>query len=118
MRLESLLIHRISRAVNASPTIIKIFSSSRQPEWFLIYLRVWSDSYTNVVSLMMSSTETAYFILCQYILWRQSGKKQDGLYQGALISTCKYSCKCNISRIVVVKTPKSDITLISGIFVK
>ena len=86
-------------------TIVKIFSSSAATGMVLdIFKEYGPDSYIgNVVSLMMSSTETVFYTIIRSINFNVN----------------RYSCKCNISRIVVVKeNPEIRHNFDFGIFVK
>ena len=98
-------------------TIVKIFSSSAATGMVLdIFKEYGPDSYIgNVVSLMMSSTETVFYTMSVYFMAAKVTKTRWTFIRSINFNVNRYSCKCNISRIVVVKeNPKSDITLISG----
>ena len=92
-------------------TIVKIFSSSAATGMVLdIFKEYGPDSYIgNVVSLMMSSTETVFYTMSVYFMAAKVTKTRWTL-SGALISTLtSCSCKCNISRIVVVVKENPEI---------
>ena len=100
-------------------TIVKIFSSSAATGMVLdIFKEYGPDSYIgNVVSLMMSSTETVFYTMSVYFMAAKVTKTRWTL-SGAF-NVNRYSCKCNISRIVVVKeNPEIRHNFDFGIFVK
>ena len=98
-------------------TIVKIFSSSAATGMVLdIFKEYGPDSYTgNVVSLMMSSTETVFYTMSVYFMAAKVTKNKMDFIRSINFNVNRYSCKCNISRIVVVKeNPEIRHNLISG----
>lgn len=85
-----------------------------------IFKEYGPDSYTgNVVSLMMSSTETVFYTMSVYFMAAKVTKTRWTLSGALNFNVNRYSCKCNISRIVVVKeNPEIRHNFDFGIFVK
>lgn len=102
-------------------TIVKIFSSSAATGMVLdIFKEYGPDSYIgNVVSLMMSSTETVFYTMSVYFMAAKVTENKMDFIRSINFNVNRYSCKCNISRIVVVKeNPEIRHNFDFGIFVK
>lgn len=102
-------------------TIVKIFSSSAATGMVLdIFKEYGPDSYIgNVVSLMMSSTETVFYTMSVYFMAGKSDENKMDFIRSINFNVNRYSCKCNISRIVVVKeNPEIRHNFDFGIFCK
>ena len=78
-------------------TIVKIFSSSAATGMVLdIFKEYGPDSYTgNVVSLMMSSTETVFYTMSVYFLYIKDENKMDFI-RSINFNVNRYSCKCGV----------------------
>ena len=95
-------------------TIVKIFSSSAATGMVLdIFKEYGPDSYIgNVVSLMMSSNVSIFY-------GGKSDENKMDFIRSINFNVNRYSCKCNISRIVVVKeNPEIRHNFDFGIFIK